>query len=197
MTPDGLPVESDSLFQRRLRQLQSIWRDESLHPIGAHGGAGLGSSLEMPFAEESLANYLTPTIRSVVRSEVIDKAHSQRKLYSRPRIFNDLLSSQPLCFNLFGELKANLEVASAVGRDLWPDRVTEVTSIEFEWSPGRGDARYLGNRSAFDVVIFHNTPRDGNGFIGIEVKYHENLRVGAATSRPGVRRCRPHVTRVR
>jgi hypothetical protein len=126
----------------------------------------------MPLAEEQLLNYLTPTIRDLVRREVIEPAHNQRKLYSRPRIFDDLLSSQPLCFNLFGELAEDLNLATAVCRELWSERVSEVTAIEFEWSPGRADPRYLDNRSAFDVIVFHTTPAGGRGFVGIEVKYH-------------------------
>ncbi len=137
----------------------------------------------MPFAQESLANYLTSNIRDVVRDEVISPSHGQEKLYSAPRIFNDLLSSQPLCFNLFGELKADLGVASEVCRALWPERVGRVTSIEFEWSPGRRSDGYIANRSAFDVTIFFTSPTGSKGFIGIEVKYHENLKVKAATHR--------------
>ena len=115
---------------------------------------------------------------------MIEPTHGQRKLYGRPRIFNDLLSSQPLCFNLFGELAEDLELATSVCRHLWPERVGEVTAIEFEWSPGRADPRYLDNRSAFDVIVFHTTPAGSRGFIGIEVKYHEDLQVKAAAIRP-------------
>ncbi len=179
--PDGLPVASDSTFQRTLRAHQSRWRENQGLPIGEHDGRPLGSRLAMPFARDELANYLTPTIREVVRKEVIEADHGQDKLYGEPRIFEDLLSSQPLCFNLFGELKVDLDAATALCRRLWPTRVETVTGIEFEWSPGRGDPTYLGNRSAFDVAIFTTTPTGGSGFIGIEVKYHENLRVKAAT----------------
>ena len=180
-TDDGLPVASDASFQRRLREMQSRWREARGLPIGEHNGRPLGSRLAMPFARDELANYLTPTIREIVRVEVIDAQSGQDKLYSEPRIFNDLLSSQPLCFNLFGELKADLVLATAWARLLWPTRVARVTGIEFEWSPGRSDDRYLGNRSAFDVAVFTQTPTGGSGFIGIEVKYHEDLRVKAAT----------------
>ena len=47
--------------------------------------------------------------------------------------------------------------------------------MRFEHSPGRGDARYTGDRSAFDVFVEHSTPAGARGFIGIEVKYHEGL----------------------
>src|SRR5439155_9703560 len=39
---------------------------------------------------------------------------------------------------------------------------------------------YLGNRSAFDVFVRYRTPTNDKGFIGIEVKYPENLRVKEA-----------------
>lgn len=92
-------------FQRAARVLQSIWRDELGLAAGTiktkSGDRILGSLLEMPSAKETLANYLTDTVRRVVREEVLDSAKSQGKLYGKPRIFNNLLSSQPLCFNLF------------------------------------------------------------------------------------------------
>jgi hypothetical protein len=134
----------------------------------------------MPWAREELAGYLTPAIRAVVRREVLDDARVREKLYGAPRIFDDLLSSQPLCFNLFGELAGDLDLAGVVGSRLWPDLVATVERIEFEWSPGRRVGSFLNNRSAFDVVWFVETPDGGRAVIGIEVKYHENMRVRAA-----------------
>lgn len=189
---DGLPVASDSVFQGQLRRLQSTWREERGLPIGTHRGRPLGSRLALPrpIAElraDDLANYLTPTIQDLVHREVIGSRGQHDKLYGVPRIFDDLLSSQPLCFNLFGELAADTRAATEVAKLLWPTRVLQVTSIQFEHSPGRGDERYLGTRSAFDVYIEHTTPAGGLGFIGIEVKYHENLRGQPATIRQRAR----------
>ena len=169
-----------SAFQRRARVLQSLWRSERGYDIGTHfgpkGTRPLGSRLVMPWAEETLANYLTDTVRQVIRNEVLNKEKSQGKLFARPRIFSDLLSSQPLCFNLFGELQQNLALATDVIGDLTSGRVRQVTGIEFEHSPGRSDPRYTGDNSAFDVYVTFQTAQRGLGFIGIEVKYHENLR---------------------
>ena len=88
-----------------------------------------------------------------------------------------------MCFNLFGELAADPELATSAAKAWWPGRVEQVTELRFEWSPGRLDPRYLGNRTAFDAVLKHRTPAGGRGFIGIETKYHE------AAERP--RRLRP------
>jgi hypothetical protein len=168
-----------SEFQRRARVLQSMWRQERGYACGKHygprGARPLGSRLDTPEAE-ALANYLTKAIRDVVNKEVCDEKASEGKLYGKPRIFNDLLSSQPLCFNLFGELRCDLPLASAVVNSMTDGRFTAVTKIDFEWSPGRRELRYLNDRSAFDVFLRCRTAAGGKGFIGIEVKYHENLK---------------------
>ena len=110
----------------------------------------------------------------------MDPQKSQGKLYGKPRIFNDLLSSQPLCFNLFAELQRDLPLATDVMKNLTNGLVGSVTDIDFEWSPGRGDTRLTGDRSAFDVYVSFSSAGHKKGFIGIEVKYHENL-IGAAS----------------
>jgi hypothetical protein len=129
------------------------------------------------FAQDTLANYLTGNIKGVVRAEV----QKTEKLYRRPRIFNDLLSSQPLCLNVFAELHLDLELASNVFQRLL-DKTVNVTGIEFEHSPGRGDPRFTEDGSAFDVFVSYEVGGT-KGFIGIEVKYVENLDVDEARHR--------------
>ena len=112
----------------------------------------------------------------MVRSEVLFSVDIEGKLIEQKRLLRNLLSSQPLCFNLFGELKLNLPLASAAFRQVTNGRLDSVTTIEFEWSPGRQNPKYTNDGSAFDVYIKGKTATEGNAFIGIEVKYHENLR---------------------
>ena len=180
----ALETVDKSEFQRSARILQSMWRVEHGYEIGEvkskNDSRFLGSRLPMPWAQETLANYLSDTIKDVVREEVINPEKSKDKLYGKPRIFNDLLSSQPLCFNLFAELKRDLPLATAVMRTLTNDLVDSVTDIDFEWSPGRADSRLTGDRSAFDVYVSFSFAENKKGFIGIEVKYHENL-IGVAS----------------
>ena len=169
-------VKSDNGFQRTVRLRQALWREKRGYPAGLHGDQPLGTRLQMPDAKTHLWNYLTDGVHDVVRAEVINARRSEGKLFGEPRIFNDLLSSQPLCFNLFGELKRDLALASRVLHRLVPDKIKTVHRIEFEHSPGRGDPRYTADRSAFDVYVEYESLSGEKGFLGIEVKYHENLK---------------------
>ena len=168
-------VPTDNAFQRRARLLQALWREEQELPVGkSRGRDPLGSRIALAAAEESLLNYMTETIRGVVRREVLDTKRSKGKLYAKPRIFDDMLSSQPFCFNLFAELQQDLGLATRAFHNL-SDRIDEVTAIWFEHSPGRGAEIYLGDSSAFDVFVEYAGPKGVKGFVGIEVKYHEAL----------------------
>ena len=98
------------------------------------------------------------------------------KVIKEPRIWNNLLSSQPLAFNLFGELKLDAELTTKIFQDLYPIRnIKNVTSILFEYSPGRKNPNYTGDSSAFDVFVEYQNKENKNCFFGIEVKYAEDL----------------------
>lgn len=171
-------VASDNTFQRRARVLQALWREKNGLKMGTRpSGERLGSRIDEAAAAE-YRNLMTPAAQRAVRNELATQGEG--KLIERTRLFSNLLSSQPLCFNLFGELQADLQLATAVARELWPTRVASVTAVRFEHSPGRGDLAFTGDNSAFDVFFEHRTPEDKLGFIGIEVKYHEDLGVKEA-----------------
>ena len=173
---DAWEPDTDSYdYQWKLRLLQSHWRVQRGLGRRVHGRKPRGAELLVSEARETLTNYLTPTIRNVVRTQVDDHVRSRGKMYSKPRIYNHLLSSQPLSFNLFGELSEDYELASRVLGEMTEERVSQVTAMEFEWSPGRGDALYTGDRSAFDIYVRYDGNSRERGFLGIEVKYHENL----------------------
>jgi hypothetical protein len=166
-------------FRRKARLLASMWREANglapgtYHPPPRARDSqprALGSRLD-PDQARAGKNFLTPTILDQVNKRLAEPEPHQ--LIKKDRLWGDLLSSQPLCFNLFGELAADLELATEAARTWWPGRVEQVTEVRFEWSPGRRDPRYLGNRTAFDAVFRHSTAAGRRGFIGIETKYHE------------------------
>ena len=161
-------VPADAPWQAELRLRQARWRERLGLPAGLVGRRRLGSRLP---AGDTTSNFLTPAVARAV-AEVRNEPGA---LISAPRIFDNLLSSQPLAFNLFAELQQDLELAGRVGRVLWPDLVDEVTSIRCEWSPGRSDQQFLGNRSAFDVAWLCRDSSGAPTCVGIEVKYHEDM----------------------
>lgn len=161
---------ADTAFAAHARLLQSKWREELGYPMGK-----LGNYLQSDFAKVSKANYLTDKIKTLVQYEVYAQKN-EGKLISEPRIWDNLLSSQPLCFNLFGELHFDLKLATRFFQRLFPARINQVTAIKFEYSPGRGHSDYTGDHSAFDVFIEYRSHSEKSGFIGIEVKYAETLK---------------------
>jgi len=163
---DYLP---DTDYAAFARLLQSKWRDKKGFPFIKYG-----NFLEEGFAKTSRANYLTDNIKELVTQAVLD-SEGNKAMISEPRIWNNLLSSQPLCFNLFGELYDDLELATKYFKTLFPSRVEKVTSIKFEYAAGRGNKKYTGDYSAFDAFIKY-TNKGKKGFIGIEVKYTESLQ---------------------
>lgn len=176
------PVSSDNAWQRTARRLQSDWRESRGLAAGLHNGRALGSRLTLEDgAPPKLAGYLTDAARRQVQTAV-SEADATGALLSRPRLWVDLLSSQPLCFNAFANLAEDLELASQVFSALLPGAFDSVTRIRFEYSPGRGNPRYTGARSAFDVFV-EGVGARGPGFVGVEVKYHESMKVAAARDR--------------
>jgi hypothetical protein len=157
-------------FAEKARLLQSIWRIEKGYDFEKYG-----NFLELEFAKKTGANFLTKNIFEIVKQEVKNK-QKEGKVIQEPRIWNNLLSSQPLAFNLFGELKPNNGTATKVFQHLFPERkILKVTVIKFEHSPGRKNPKYTGDSSAFDVFVEYENETKENGFFGIEVKYAEDL----------------------
>jgi hypothetical protein len=158
----------DTDYATHARLLQSKWREKKGYP-----GLKYGNFLDIDFAKSSKANFLTDNIKQIV-TDSIANAEVEGGMIGEPRIWNNLLSSQPLCFNLFGELHYNLDLATKYFRELFPNRIETVKSIKFEFSKGRGNIDYTGDHSAFDVFLEYSNAGK-NGFIGIEVKYSESL----------------------
>ncbi|WMX16502.1 PGN_0703 family putative restriction endonuclease [Aureispira sp. CCB-E] len=162
----------DSDYASFARLLQCKWREKQNYPIQE---GKLGNFLPIDFAKSQKVNFLTDRIKALAQYEVYNIC-AQGGLIGEPRLWNNLLSSQPLCFNLFGELHFDLELASKFFREFFPERIKEVTAVKFEYSPGRGAAKYTGDYSAFDAFIEYLNLKGEKSFIGIEVKYAEDLK---------------------
>lgn len=177
---------SDTRFKAAARLLQSLWRNDAGLPIGTHRSADgkrrkLGSRINTASARAG-ANFLSPEIANLARREVVYREVGA--IIDQERLWTNLLSSQPLAFNLFGALKLNPDKANAFFRALFPDYVERVEGIWFEHSPGRGDPAFTADHSAFDVFAPVVTTTGESGFVAIEVKYSETMMEPPAQLKP-------------
>ena len=184
-------------FKRRARLHQALWREAHRYPEGTEptrpranaASRPIGSRLEIDFAFATGANLLTAGARDAAVHRL---ARPESKQTLNPdRLYADLLSSMPLCFNLFGPLWGDVERSTAAVGTWWPDAPGRLNAIRFEWSPGRQiRGRYLENRTACDVA-FELSGADGAvGLVGVETKYHEHCSLEALPSPDRVRRYR-------
>jgi hypothetical protein len=180
---------SDTRFRACARLLQALWREQHQLPIGTHSSPDgsrrkLGSRLS-PAAGRSGANFLSPAVAALTRREVAYREVGA--LMREDRLWTNLLSSEPLTFNLFGPLRLDLALASRVLRLLCPDlrdRRASVRAVWFEHAPGRGASRYTGDHTAFDVLLGYDTPQGRTGFVAVEVKYAEACQEPAPELKP-------------
>lgn len=157
-------------FRRRARLNQARWRESKGYPMGRYRGRDLGSLLAEHPQDEG-RNFLSDHIRAAVRHRL---AHAQPgEQVDAQRLRTNMLSSMPLCFNLFGELWKRPVAATPALKAWVPGMPGEVDQLVFEWSPGRADPAYLGNRTAFDAAFLLNLPDGSRGIVGVETKYHE------------------------
>ena len=78
-----------------------------------------------------------------------------------------------MVFNIFAPLKRNRTSARRVLNAILPADIKTVTGVHFESSPGRGDPLYIGDHTAFDVVVTYIAKDGAKCFLGIVVKYAE------------------------
>ena len=159
-------------FKQAARRQQAVWRaDQQLEageqPKGQPNGSTLADEVGLAYG-----NFLSEDIKGAVRRRAATKQKWQT--FDETRLRNNLLSSMPMCFNLFGELDGDRDRLTTAGAALF-GTTAPGDRIEFEWSPGRIDPAYTGDRTAFDVALFFGDPvTGGQTVIGIETKYHEH-----------------------
>jgi hypothetical protein len=125
-------------FKRTARLLQSLWREKQGLPIGSQPMVSrdgkpvrpLGSRIDLKTARETGANFLSEGVRSAVTKR-LDNPQPHQTI-DADRLYCDLLSSMPMCFNLFGELAGDIPLADKAVHSWWPDIPGTVIDVIFE-----------------------------------------------------------------
>jgi hypothetical protein len=77
-----------------------------------------------------------------------------------------------MCFNLFGPMVADFDLATRVFQGILPNQVERVTDVKIEYAP-QPATEYLDDRTAFDAFVEFERPDGTLGFVGIETKLTE------------------------
>lgn len=166
------PIPSETGFKKRMRLHQGWWRtnvlseEPGLHPkIDTEKICNTISS-----GNVSKKNFLTVNTISSVEQTLSDRKEQEAGLMEQDRLFNNLLSSQPLCFNFFGELNADKDFGLLVLQSFYPN-LTKLRRVIFEYAPIEN---YTKDNSAFDIA-FEVEQNDKVGLVGWECKYTDSF----------------------
>ena len=190
----GEEYKGDSRFVADCRKLQSNYRveiGEEIRPYtdrygNVHYYGNYISNGEIP-KENCWKNFLTEDAFKYAQMRTNPKNKKTYETIEKDRLFNNLLSSQPMAFNLFCPLRQMLvdspELATKVIKAVLPDYpIHKVTKVELEFIP-KNYLELTGDKSAMDAIIGFEDEQGKGGFIAIETKYSENLGTNAAYKR--------------
>ncbi|WP_287680130.1 hypothetical protein [Bacteroides sp.] len=181
----GKQCSSDNAFTRKARLLQSMYRveigdEEDVGPTrySQHHYGNMISGVEVSgknFLLRETFEYAKERVRNKKDTEAIDEF----------RLFNNLLSSMPMAFNLFHPLMLLLRhdpamVTLAVRSVFKNLPVFEVTEIGLEFIPSPIE-KYTKDRSAMDAYIKFLDNKGGRHLIAVETKYTDKLGVYEAS----------------
>jgi len=165
-------IPSENGFKKRMRFHQGWWRAfvlaEKQGDYPARKGEVICNTISN--GQISRKNFLSEKIFEAVKQTIQERKVAKSGILEETRLFNNLLSSQPLCFNFFGELKTDIDLALQILQKFWPN-LTKVKRVAFEFSPVEN---YTGDNSAFDVA-FEVMAGNLSGLVGLECKYTDSF----------------------
>jgi len=181
-------------WRANLRLLQSWWRAEHL---GVPPGVSSPTSTKPSGAWLPLDTVVDPAARHLnfYDAEVLALAEHRRLqrswggIVKEDRLLRSLLSSQPVCSNLFGVLTRHPDVLLAWVQSLGLDAVAieptepdDPALVRIEYAPPKD--QHLGSGSAFDACITYRDSAGRRGVVAVETKYAENLADQKTTTDP-------------
>ena len=170
-----LEVKRDNKRQAEYRRLQSWYRETVLEasPGADQKNVTRANMLRKEDVERNPGlNFLDDDIASYA-VERAGQVKDEGGTIDRDRLMRNMLSSMPLCFNLFGYLRRHpVEAAQGLSAVLDLD-IAEILDMVVEWAPDP-DA-HLGDRTAFDAFVRYRTSDGRQAFLGVETKYTESF----------------------
>jgi hypothetical protein len=176
----GRQPEEDRL-KARCRLLQSWYRVAVLKECqcgpSQKGREPVGSTLVD--GELTGSNFITPAALAYARLKVVEKEQNPDLTIGEHRLFNVMLSSQPMCFNLFSDLRLGVQCklanAHAVVASMFAEcAMHEIDEICVEMIP-RPTSDYINDKTAFDAAVVYRDLAGRRGLVTVETKYTDDL----------------------
>lgn len=170
-------VASDDKFKAKARMLQSMYRHNQGWEMGSkprgEKGEKLGSIILN--GETNGQNFLLTETFQYAKERLASKRPVET--IDAQRLFCNMLSSMPMCFNLFHPLSMLIgsEDLNTAFQKLFPElNIARITDIKIEFIPEPIE-KYTNDKSAFDTLVVYETPDHKTGIIAVETKYVEPL----------------------
>lgn len=179
----GPQSPSDNKFVAKCRLHQSKYRCEVLKEDYGHGPTKNSSKRYGNFlvdGEQTGSNFVSKAAYRYAIQRTLDKNINKDLTIDSYRLFNNMMSSMPMCFNLFSDLRellvADNKTCSTVCKKLfkeipWIDSV-EYIGVEFIPTPIE---KYTNDKTAFDAIIIVKDKNQKKGLLTIETKYTDLL----------------------
>lgn len=179
----GPQAKSDNQFTSKCRLLQSKYRDNILkqdYGVGPYYNSQNSYGNMLINGEETGLNFITKAAFQFAKQKVSEKQVNRYLTIDEFRLFNNMLSSMPMCFNLFADLRqlliADKLEASSVIRLLFKEIewIETVNYIDVEFIP-IPIGQFTNDKTAFDAMMVVTDKNGNRGLITIETKYTDLL----------------------
>ena len=177
----GPQYPDEIAFTKKARLLQSIYRveylEEKLFGIGPNENSSAYYGNMIVNGEKTGKNFCYPETFNYAKKRVEFKNPSET--IGEYRLFNNLLSSMPMAFNLFHPLiimkEQDSKSVNTIFKALFPKLpIHTVESILIEYIP-TPVSKYTNDKSAMDAAILFSDEKNSKYIIAIETKYTDSL----------------------
>lgn len=173
-------------FTEQCRKLQSCFREKNGWEMGV-GPYRSSKKLQINMifdGENTGHNFVNDFAFKYAKGRVNHKQNNET--FDEYRLFNNLLSSQPMAFNLFCPFMEMLEKGkgkevSSIFRAIFSDiGIEKVEKVELEYLHTDIE-NYLNDKTAMDAIIRYIDKEGKKSFIAIETKYTDVLGTNSAS----------------
>lgn len=175
--------KSDDAFTARYRLHQAQYRAKVLKEPQGFGPTNKSKNKYGNYlvnGETTGSNFISSIAFSYAKERVLDKKTNRSLTIDEYRLFNNMLSSMPMCFNLFSDLRhllsKNPEAATEIVKHLFRELpwIYKLVDLQVEFIP-TPIKDYTNDKSAFDAMLIVQDQKGKKGLISIETKYTDIL----------------------